>query len=829
MGSDLKILEIHNVEKQRARTKNGKVMLPFNLKLSERRRGQGGNATPPHEGRKINKDHPIVGAAKKDLEDMLVRFHGRLAVNDSIRDCRRNASGQYRRTTTGNLKATNRPRYLEQTGLEIVDPVLDPNHADHQVGNFFGIFKDEFSSSKGGMFHNLCPSRCNREAYSQMLYSLCLTILKEALCPNSSSSSTTTTTTTYTTTTTTGSDDSEDSDNDHTTVDRTRLEKSGFGVFALYALWETNPLPRAIDNDKPLGNLTMGLLDPENPRALHRRYFHQDIRIDRSHFVLMLRLREIALFIQSRCEGEFYDSKYQQLKQRQEQRKSKSARSSLSRPVNSKEDDKRCIGWKCSCGLATDILEVIERLFPKLKLCEYIGPIGLESLAWNPDYNYKFRQTAREKCDGSTVNNSKAPHQIDAFIDEYKACIDTIRSARDSKSDDKQVNEATATTESDERNNEILKDLFASMSDDDTAGSGKEKSDDSHSSNLDHTKNNDEVDGHQQNNALEKERTNGSVENNLSPIKLKYDFLVPKEMNSDHRQRLTMCLKKLAERERATPPFQLPVQPKDKSLEERIFDDVSSIGYGGVASVATSLGRNALQNLLSQVQKEDDVDIDDNRKFSDGATRRKSDCRSKQHTPIGSMVNDFLASTNDDDAHRRNPRDGDDETVDSEVTFDSSQMDDDDSDADADEIVSVATSAVGRRALKDLLGTVTATTGKSKTRKNHTPRKRLSQSSQSQSRKRKKEARTRAVNSGQNALSQLLQKALDPSSDRENNGKNEESDMDSVSGGGYDDDDDSDNNDEGQEGREDFISITESVPVGPGRRALDDLLSSLKK
>ena len=810
-------------------------MLPFNLKLSERRRGQGGKAPPPQDGRNINKDHPIAGAAKNDLEDMLVRFHGRLTVNDSIRDGSRTTTGQDRRTTTGNVKTTNRRQDSQQKSSESDNIDLNPDDIDHQVGHFFGIFKNEFSSSKGGMFHNLCPSRCNREAYSQMLYSLCLTILKEALCSiTTSTSSSTTTTTTTTTSSSSSSDDSEDSDNDHITVDRTRLEKSGFAVFALYALWETNPLPRGIDSDNPLRNLTMGLLDPENPRALYRRYFHQDIRIDRSHFVLMLRLREIALYIQSRCEGEFYDSKHKQLKQRQEQRKSTSSHSSTSRPVNSKKDDKCCIEWRCSCGLATDILEVIERLFPKLKLCEYIGPIGLESLAWNPDYNYKFHQTAREKCDGGTINNSNTPHEIGAFIDEYKKCIDTIRSARDSKPDDKRTNETT-TTESYKRNDEIMKDLFASMSDDETAGSGKEKYDDSRSSNPDHTKNNDDVDVHEQYNVLEEERRKGSFQGDLAPAKLRYDFLVPKELNSDRRQRLTMCLQKLAEREQAAPPFQLPVQPEDKSLKGRMLDDVSSIGYGGVASVATSLGRIALQNLLSQVQKEEDDDNDDDddknkRNIAIGATRRKTDRHSKQQTPIGSMTNDFLASNNDDNFHKQNGTDGDEETVDSEVTFDSSQMDDDDS--DADEIVSVATSAVGRRALKDLLGTVTGTTGKNKARTNHTPRKRSSQPPQSQSRKRKKDERTRngpALSSGQNALSQLLQKALDPSIDRDSNSKNGKNDMDSESGGSYDDDDDGDDNDEVQEGREDFISVAESVSIGPGRLALDDLLSSLKK
>ena len=206
--------------------------------------------------------------------------------------------------------------FLDAWNTEIASESTDDNKA---AGVAFRRFKQLFASSKLDLLHTFSPPRCDREAYSQLIYTACFSLLKQAF-QNFVD------------------DDQEEEENGN------NFERACHAVFCLYSLYETNPLPEGVDNPREL--VPVGLLSAENSRIFYRRAFRQRIRIDRPHYSMLLQLKERAA--------------------------AKLAETTTTR----------------SCHLAQDILEIIDRLLPKLCLSEYTGPVGLEALAGSAEYPY---------------------------------------------------------------------------------------------------------------------------------------------------------------------------------------------------------------------------------------------------------------------------------------------------------------------------------------------------------------------------------------------------------------------------------------------------------
>jgi hypothetical protein len=203
-----------------------------------------------------------------------------------------------------------------------------PAHCHEKTGAMFAIFKSVFGNAKAALLHTqLSPQRCDRSQYSQLLYAACLQIVSESYASTS-------------------------------------MIKCSFAVFALYALYETNPLPLAPSPDELtneteiLDMLPMSVQNRENPKLVYRRNFKGSIRIDATHYAYLIQARERCLEEQADCEA---------------------AKLSTSQQSS----------WTCNCSLVRDLGVVLERLIPNLELCSYTGPRGLEGLAGHSDYPYR--------------------------------------------------------------------------------------------------------------------------------------------------------------------------------------------------------------------------------------------------------------------------------------------------------------------------------------------------------------------------------------------------------------------------------------------------------
>jgi hypothetical protein len=152
-----------------------------------------------------------------------------------------------------------RPKFLEQ--------LTNISQQHDSPGCVFGSFRRVFGEAKVALVHTrTVPVRCDRDAYSQLLYSACLSLLKQPF-----------------------------------QQDNLVLEHAIFAVFCLYALYETNTLLHA-SPESPLQMLSLGVQCLENPKLLYRRTYRLPIRIDRYHFSLLQRVRDEALAQQADCQ-----------------------------------------------------------------------------------------------------------------------------------------------------------------------------------------------------------------------------------------------------------------------------------------------------------------------------------------------------------------------------------------------------------------------------------------------------------------------------------------------------------------------------------------------
>jgi hypothetical protein len=213
-------------------------------------------------------------------------------------------------------------RAIEGDILEIRPAFLRACCSNHQTrhpakaGATFSQFASLFGAHKMGLLHSCTiPPRCDQDAYAQLIYASCLSLIRKSMEDSSSSPS--------------------------------AFEQASFGLFSLYAFYQTCPLPKRTDT--PLEMLPMGL-QGDNPKKQFRRHFSTRIRIDPHHYSLLQRLQDDALAKQADCQGQ---------------------------PLE-----------PCTCSMATDVVFTLQRLVDCWDYSMYTGPRSVEGLAGHADYPF---------------------------------------------------------------------------------------------------------------------------------------------------------------------------------------------------------------------------------------------------------------------------------------------------------------------------------------------------------------------------------------------------------------------------------------------------------
>ena len=510
-------------------------------------------------------------------------------------------------------------------------------------GCAFSIFKDVFRSSKTGMLHLLSPVRCDREAYSQLIYGVCLALFKESFGKvhrkkmgwNSI-----------------GKSEDDDDDVDH-------FNDASFALFLLLALFEINPLAREIGNENPLELLPISLRSSEDPRAPNRRCFSKNIRIDRQHFALMLRMKELALARRSDCERLFFE--LQRLNFKGEGQNNSEIITKLEFPSD------------CAYGMSTDTIEVLERIFLRLQFCEYTGPVGAEAFAGHPEYPHNSsiacqktntcqeNATTRPQVYSELTLENESYHieacngesdEITSFFQEYMRSVIAIRIP-------------TSGLNGVKRLKRTLQPLFLQT----TRMRSTDSREDHHYQCMDN--NNAFIQSEGDLNDVKSERDHDG--------KVQYrDLIFERDMDTNLKKALHSSVMTLLARDELLSPL-LGITD-DISRSSLDADEVSSIGHGGI-SLATRHGAQAY--VASRSPRSKNLGS----KHARFTNQRK--VLTKQ-----SLANEFLTL--------KQSASSEEDSVDSEITGSSFS----DTDSIEENEISVATSAFGKKALKDLLQNV---------------------------------------------------------------------------------------------------------------------------
>jgi hypothetical protein len=597
---------------------------------------------------------PIQNAIKADLVELLTRVRDRIRARSAHQ---------------------HRPHERQQDQQDQPECMF---RRHWESGTAFGIFKGEFESAKAAVIHLLHPSRCDREAYSQLAYAACLDLLKESFAVFDG--------TRY---------QYAASDDDHNDDERTLklystssilnlVDDASFAVFSLFALFDTNPLPREIPS--PLQLLPIGLRSFEDPRTLYRRFFSQNIRIDRLHFILLLRLRELARATQASCREALLDRCRLDLDRKEEQL--------ATRHPEQTQQHQALPALDCKCGVSTDVLVVIERLFPVFDLCEYTGPVGLEALAGHGDFPPKkdpatFRHLQLARTEQVVMRHPQTfelSNDIDSLMKQYQGSIEAMHIPLGTSS--------FAST----RLRESLQPFLSSVEKERWADTRStlfpESYERRYATNTSLVRKSPD----------ENERANPSPEKrdasegiDLTVIQIEKNFETPIVVESDEyelvlrgigdhnlKRHLETSLNFLLQRDQ---PIALSVIPQKLRSPESVSllsaeNDDFTIGNGG-ASLGIDEGRDAIRKLLLAAGQRDSNP-------ALGANQLV------QYSSEQSAANLFLTSNHEDVGQSDN------ESLGSEITTPSYSDIDDEQDDD----LSVATSAVGRHALEVLLETV---------------------------------------------------------------------------------------------------------------------------
>ena len=595
---------------------------------------------------------------------------------------------------------------------ELKQTEINNNHHRQQhweSGKAFGIFKRLFGSCKIALLHLLVPLKCDQEAHSQLIYAACLDLLRQALL---------------------------------SAAPLELFSNAVFSVFCLYTLMETNPLPRGTTQQHGLELLPVGLRSKVDPNRLFRRFFSQNIRIDRQHYLLLLRLREMALATHADCrQQQFYFQSSTTVYETQQQQQQQQQQST----------------WVCRCGMARDVVEILDRLSSKLDYCEYTGPVGLEAFAGHPDYPYA--QTNNNTASSSSslpitttipqttttttttsppdeslmVDNEQPPFEysdtLSTLMGQYHSSIQSIRLPQQKSYTTTQLkrrldpffsllenNESWADTRarlfhSGENQNKDVRNKTTAVQHNRSL-QRKERARMAMEEHIKTTSNDDDDDDDDDNDDLaggwnrpqeqkeETERTKGTIEETPLPS---YEMILSSDISPQMQDQLQKSVQFLVRRDGLAPP-KIEEPPPKQAPKQHAADDISSIGVGGVSVATTAQGRRALQALLSEAHNNNEQPTIIPRVAS--IPKRQQimipQTRMAMFLSADQAIMGSHASDDDDDGEASDV---------SNLSFSDHEGDDDDDGASA------ATSAVGRRALETLLSKVTRVGNSSKPQK----------------------------------------------------------------------------------------------------------------
>jgi hypothetical protein len=375
-------------------------------------------------------------------------------------------------------------------------------------------------------------------------------------------------------------------------------------------------------------------------------------------------------------------------------------------------------------GVVGDTIVILDRLSSHWDFCEYTGPVGLEAMAGHPDYPYRDYQEEESmpshSSDQGVSSTSGAEERVcsqselKAVVKEYESTIQAIH-----------LGSAKTKLVSD-----LRKTLHPVLPQE-----GKP----SWISRISGAESHDRCLGNPTNRGAEK----SAIDREEEVDTFKSRPLVIAERQPEHKatHRLLVCEEISDESQKLLEDaLEVLVQRNGMDFIKKGSgfqglegaSDISTLGGVGAATIATGQGRAALETLLAAAHAPDSIPT------RVGATSKRDWRREPPHT----SWNRFLHLGFDTDSDNQE----DDSSNISNVSFDSVVHDDDDE-------ASVATSAIGQRALDLLLSKVSKPITKSSSgrQKNPARRKPLTPSQDDQS-------KASSMETGQAALCDLLEK-----------------------------------------------------------------------
>ena len=604
-----------------------------------------------------------------------------------------------------------------------------------EEGSVFQSFKSVFAAAKIALLHTrLTPPRVDKGQFSQLIYSACLSLIAKAFRTKDEINS------------------NECSVDDiHTTFFR----NASYGLFCLFALYETNPLPRAPTNDQErLEACSMGIQSDDNTKIPgFRRAFRCPIRVDRYLYTLLLQLRDEALVIQASCQTKRTQARTKHVAERVPgPTVAAGSGGGITAATANDQHSDETDSWSCHCGVATDTIRILDRLMHHLDYCEYDGPCSAEGLAGHADYPFSCKKpTKQQQVDlserlmakqrgrlseedlSAILNDSNikagddgniAAGELDNILSEslveclqgYQAGLRALRIPSDMT--------RQKTTRFQVMLAPVLHSMDVGLETNVAKAVGKPFADvllPSHGNKMDaqlrtrrQLRSRRRVTWAKADDALSNIDNTGAnhkiaaVPNSLVQQDMSYELVLPNDMPIPLQQGIQTALEHILDRDQ---PIFLPSGDQGetevtKAPAEEIHDDMSSIGIGGVSlaqSSATGNGGRALKNVLaastkSQVRNHDG----DDRELPTGRSRLSKKARPPENAFLAMEEDAF----SDDDNYNAVDADYDSETSNLST-----------SDVEEEDAMSVATSAMGQRALAALLSAVSGPKNNGVTRK----------------------------------------------------------------------------------------------------------------
>jgi hypothetical protein len=267
---------------------------------------------------------------------------------------------------------------LQATFFEILEDELSQiNEVCKKVldaGRAFSCFKAAFRVHNFATIYNYCPVRCDLDSFSQLLYSVCLGLLVDAM---------------------------------KQPMKALYAKHAAFAVFSLYGLYKISPYPFPLTNEKhlsmmPFGSFKMGrratnanVEDKSRPRRTYKSPIHMDKHI----FLILQQLRDFCLATLDQCD---------------DFRLLLADGSTLSKTA---ELPNVIHNFQRNFVLEYDILNVINKIQREglIELSETFGPGTVEDLAGSRQFTGKAKAT----YDGIIIS----PHHINEFMVMNKSRI----------------------------------------------------------------------------------------------------------------------------------------------------------------------------------------------------------------------------------------------------------------------------------------------------------------------------------------------------------------------------------------------------------------------